>query len=307
MVPARPMTAGDGGYDEFAFARLDVPAGRLHYVDEGSGPPLLLVHGNPPSSFLYRHFIRFLRDRYRCVAPDNIGFGRSLQRRRCPLTPREHARNVRRLVRHLDLRDVVLMAHDWGGPIGLSVAQCERARLRGMVLMNTWMWPVRPGSRPWLFSLAAGSVPHALLTRWPALPVHRGMPLFTGRSARIARRALRTYAEFFRRGGDARAMRTLARHIRRSRGWLDRLWSGRDALSSIPALLLWGMDDPVFGGRELARWAQFLQHFRITRLDGIGHFVPEEAGEMAVTEVGDWLRKLNGSEEGRLPGKLRDR
>src|SRR4051812_28438464 len=101
----------------------DVAGARVHYVDEGEGPVLLLVHGNPTWSFLYRDVIRGLRDRFRCIAVDLPGFGLS---RPVPppysFTPVEHAAVLEQLVVHLDLREATLMVQDWGGPIGMAVA-----------------------------------------------------------------------------------------------------------------------------------------------------------------------------------------
>src|SRR3712207_2977573 len=94
----------------------------LHYEDVGDGPPLLLLHGNPTSSFLYRHVIAGLRDRFRCIAPDYPGFGRSVAPPGYGFTPVEHAAVIERLVIELDLRDVTMMVQDWGGPIGFAVA-----------------------------------------------------------------------------------------------------------------------------------------------------------------------------------------
>ena len=110
---------------------LDVDGATVHHVDEGTGPPLLLLHGNPTWSFLYREVIAGLRDRFRCVAPDYPGFGLSRPAPGYGFTPAEHAEVVRRLVLELDLRDVTLMVQDWGGPIGPRSGHADaRALLR---------------------------------------------------------------------------------------------------------------------------------------------------------------------------------
>ncbi len=113
----------------------------LHYVDEGEGPPLLLLHGNPTSSFLYRHLIAGLRDRFRCIAPDLPGFGRSKAPAGYGYTPVEHAAVIEQLVVELDLQDVTMMVQDWGGPIGFAVAGRHPERFSRFVVGNTWAWP----------------------------------------------------------------------------------------------------------------------------------------------------------------------
>src|SRR5919201_1234221 len=117
---------------------------RLHYVDEGprDAPPLLMLHGNPTWSYMYRRPIELLSGRgHRCVAFDHMGFGRSDK----PPEPRRyilsnHVSNAIALIDELDLRDVTLVMHDWGGPIGLGAVLERRDRFRALVAMNTWAW-----------------------------------------------------------------------------------------------------------------------------------------------------------------------
>src|SRR4051794_6216260 len=123
----------------------DVDGARVHYVDEGSGPTLLLLHGNPTWSFLYRDVIAGLRDRFRCIALDYPGFGLSRAAPGYGYTAAEHAGVVERLVQQLDLRDVTMIVQDWGGPIRLAAAPRQADRLHAFVLGNT---PARPESDP---------------------------------------------------------------------------------------------------------------------------------------------------------------
>src|SRR5881398_1084864 len=119
----------------------DVEGARVHYLDEGSGPPLLLLHGNPTWSFLYRELIKGLRGRYRCIAPDHPGFGLSRAAPGYGYTPREHAAVLEKLVLQLDLSEVTMMVQDWGGPIGFAVATRHPSRFAAFVIGNTWAWP----------------------------------------------------------------------------------------------------------------------------------------------------------------------
>src|SRR5262245_51522189 len=120
---------------------FDSPVGRVHYIDEGSGRPILFLHGNPTWSFLYRDIVRRLRDRYRCIAIDYPGFGLSDRPDGYRYTPEEHTRVVAGLTAHLDLRDLIVMGQDWGGPIGIATALASPDRVTGLVFGNTWFWP----------------------------------------------------------------------------------------------------------------------------------------------------------------------
>src|SRR5213083_784317 len=119
----------------------DVAGARVHYLDEGTGRPLLLLHGNPTWSFLYRNIITGLRDRYRCIAVDYPGFGLSSAAPGYGYTPAEHAAVLEQLVLRLDLGELTMMVQDWGGPIGFAVATRHPERFAAFVIGNTWAWP----------------------------------------------------------------------------------------------------------------------------------------------------------------------
>ena len=127
----------------FAPHYLDLPMGRMHYVDEGAGSPIVMVHGTPTWSFLYRKLIAGLARNHRVIAPDNIGFGLSDKPAGWSYRPRDHAANITALVEHLGLRDATLMVHDFGGPIGLAHAIEHPGSVARIVMFNTWMWSLR--------------------------------------------------------------------------------------------------------------------------------------------------------------------
>ncbi|WP_246309704.1 alpha/beta fold hydrolase [Paenibacillus alginolyticus] len=115
--------------------------GVIHYVDEGQGPVILLLHGNPTWSYLYRNVIKELSGECRLIALDYPGLGMSRAPSDYGYTPKEHSEAVTEFIRRLDLKDFVLVVQDWGGPIGLGYAVRHRENLRGVVVMNTWAWP----------------------------------------------------------------------------------------------------------------------------------------------------------------------
>ena len=124
---------------------------RLHYLDEGDGPAVLLLHGEPTWSYLYRTIIPELTPTARAIAPDYFGFGRSDK----PLRVEDysydfHTRSIVRLVEELDLRDATVVVQDWGGPVGLRVAVEHPERIGKLVIMNTGIGGGRPPSEEWL-------------------------------------------------------------------------------------------------------------------------------------------------------------
>ncbi|MFV0444195.1 MAG: alpha/beta fold hydrolase [Planctomycetaceae bacterium] len=124
---------------EYPFAPhwLDLNGARLHYVDDGQGPVLLFVHGNPTWSFAWRKFIQAFAPEYRCIAVDHIGCGLSDKPQQYSYTLDQHIANLVQLIDRLDLRDVTLVGHDWGGCIGMGAAVERPDRFRRFVLMNT--------------------------------------------------------------------------------------------------------------------------------------------------------------------------
>ncbi len=115
--------------------------GSVHYLDEGEGRPLFLMHGNPDWSFLFRQMIPLLSKPVRCVVPDLPGFGLSAHPADYGYMPADHSAILGELVEHLDLRDMVVMGADWGGPISIDMASRRPERVGGLVYGNTWFWP----------------------------------------------------------------------------------------------------------------------------------------------------------------------
>ena len=134
MFPARTGFEHEYPFESHEF-RLD--GLRYHYLDEGSGPTLLFVHGNPTWSFAFRNLIKALSPHYRVLAVDHIGCGFSDKPQNYPYRLAQHVENLERFVTGLDLRDITLFAHDWGGAIGMGVAARMPERFSRFVLFNT--------------------------------------------------------------------------------------------------------------------------------------------------------------------------
>lgn len=269
-------TANIPGYP-FVPHYVQTEAGRLHYVDTGEGPPVVMLHGNPTWSFLYRRLIRRLRPGHRCIAPDYIGFGRSDKPVDADLTPPAQAARVEALLNRLDLSGITLVVHDWGGPIGLSYALRYPHRIRRLVLMNTWMWPLDGDAWIALFSRLAGSpLGRTLITRFNAFA--RGvMPLAFADRSRLSDAAFRHYLTPLATPTDRIGSWAFPRALRGASDWLGALWARRAALPDGPALVVWGLRDPAFGLRPLRRWMALLPHAHVHSLPDVGHYVPEEA------------------------------
>ena len=256
---------------------LEVPAGRLHYVDEGRGQPIVMVHGNPTWSFLYRDLIKRLRGDYRCMAVDHLGFGLSDAPKGWSYLPQDHAANLAALIEELGLKDITLVVQDWGGPIGLSYAVAHPENVTRLVILNTWAWPVNRDPYYIAFSgLMGGPLGRALIRRYNFFAA-TVMPLLFGDRSKLTEAARRQYLKALPTPEDREGCAVLPREIIGSTPWLEELWAGVPSLQSKPALIVWGMKDRAFRAKELRRWESAFPTAWTLLLSAVGHFVQEEA------------------------------
>jgi haloalkane dehalogenase len=265
---------------------VELGGARIHYVDEGSGPPLLLLHGNPTWSFLYREIISGLRDRFRCIAPDHPGFGLSRAPAGYGFTPAEHSGMLEMLVQHLDLGGITMMVQDWGGPIGFGVAIRQPARFSAFVIANTWAWPKSdPGTQAFSRLLGGPIGRHLILQR--NFFVERAIP-GSMRLRRLPQEVMDAYRGPFPTPESRIPVHVFPREILRSRPWLAEIDRGLPALRDRPALLVWPTKDVAFREPERRRWESNFPDHRSVLLEGAGHYVQEEAPEEIVAAIRDW-------------------
>jgi haloalkane dehalogenase len=260
---------------------LELQSGRVHYVDEGSGSPIVMCHGNPTWSFLYRGIISRLRDRFRCVAVDYPGFGLSDRPEGYSYTPAEQASVVGQVVDRLDLDGFVLMGQDWGGPIGLSVATERSERVAGLVCMNTWYWPAdRLGMKAFARVMSSGPMQRRILEK--NMFVERFVPAGTSRD--LTAEEMQHYRAVQPNPAARAGVAAFPRQILGAGSWLEDLASRAPAaLDSKPVSLIWGKRDRAFGSRKvLRRWRADFASAEATELPEANHFIQEDApGEIA--------------------------
>jgi haloalkane dehalogenase len=263
---------------------FDAPSGRMHYLDEGEGPPVVLLHGNPTWSFLFRNVIPLLGGR-RAIAPDLLGFGLSDKPRGYSYLPRDQAQSLGALLDSLDLRGATLVVGDWGGPLGLSWALDNPDRVAGLVITNTWMWSVRDDWYYQGFSrFMGGPVGRRLILRRNFFAGSFLARVYGDRS-KLTPEIHQHYTAPLATPADRMGSAVFPREIVGSSDWLDELWARRDRLRGRPAALVWGMKDLAFRDKELRRWEALLPDARSTRLGGCGHYVAEERPQDLAEEI----------------------
>ncbi len=284
------------------FARVN--GARMHYVDEGAGSPVVLLHGNPTWGFLWRDTIPpLVAAGHRVIVPDMIGFGLSEK----PAHEQAHSldghiANLAALLRGLDITDATIVCHDWGGPTGLGFALSNRDRVRALVVMSTWGWPTPPAAFhtrifPWRMMHAPLVGPY-LLGRHNVL-AGRGVYLSVVDRGRFRERAQAAYEavlpdpesrlltwtwpRWIPLDGGARATERFA--------WIEaglRTWTK-------PVQIIWGREDEVFDADTFAgRFKALIPHAEGPHLVTGRHFLQEDSGAEIGELIGGFLARHGG-------------
>ncbi|MHC9293012.1 alpha/beta fold hydrolase [Mycobacterium sp. LTG2003] len=290
---ARPAWVDDGLFP-FESRFVEIDGHSVHYVDEGSGPVLLLLHGNPTWSFLWRDVISALRDEFRCIALDYPGFGLSTPRPGYRYLPEEHAEAVIGFVDALGLRGATLVGQDWGGMIGLATAQRRPGVFDRLVLANTWAWPVNGIAHFEAFSRILGGLPARFLVRRLNLLVNAFIP--TGHRRRKPTRDEMTH---YRRALDTaerrQASAVLPGRVLASKRFFAEVEAGLPGLAHLPTLIVWGDADIAFRREEREGLeAAFPEHETVI-IEGAGTYVESDAPEEFVAAIRDWAAMRRGN------------
>lgn len=247
----------------------------VHYLDEGAGPTLLLLHGNPTWSFLYRHLVRQLAPHFRCIALDYPGFGLSTAGPGYGFTPREHSHLVEQLVEQLGLRDVRVMVQDWGGPIGLGFAGRRPELVHSLILGNTFAWPATGSAGLTIFSkLFGGRLARWLITRYNVLA--RWL-IPAGINRQLTPAELAAYLGPFSTPASRLPTWVFPKEITGSRAYLTEVEAGLARLRDKPALVVWGEADGAFRQPDRLRLQQYFPTHRVCLLPHAKHFIQENA------------------------------
>jgi pimeloyl-ACP methyl ester carboxylesterase len=266
---------------------------RMHYLDEGAGETLLMLHGNPTWSFYYRDLVKSLRGEFRCVVPDHIGCGLSDKPQDWPYRIEDHVANVVELVEALDLRDVTLVVHDWGGAIGYASALRLRERFKRFVVFNSAAFFL-----PLPRALTALRLPlfGPLVIRGLNGFQRVGFRVAVGHRERFRGAVLDGYMAPYDTWANRIAILRFVQAIpiepdHPTRALLAELERGLPDLKDSPHLVVWGMRDWVFHPGYLEGWKERFPDAEVHAFDDASHWVVEEAGERALPLLRDFLSR----------------
>ena len=251
--------------------------GRMHYIDQGSGDPIVLVHGTPTNSYEFRHLIEALSATHRCIAPDHLGFGKSDRPADFAYTPEAHAAALGEFIEKLHLDRFSLVVHDFGGPIGLPLALDAASRVDRVVLINTWAWPLNGDAKMARGAQFIAGWTGRMLYKYANASLRLIMPSAYGDRRKLTKQIHRQYLDVFRdRTARVQVLHALAKALLDSRAHYQSLLDRIGQLRNKPVLILWGMKDGAFQPYHLDRWQQLLPEAEVVRIAEAGHWPHEE-------------------------------
>lgn len=281
-------SGGWRGLYPFASRFLDQGAVRQHYLDEGEGEPVVMVHGNPTWSFYYRGLVAGLRDRCRTIVPDHIGMGLSDKPQAYPYTLRTHIDNLEALIQHAvgEQQSVSLVVHDWGGAIACGWAARHPHRVKRLVVLNTAAFQHR--RIPWRISVCRWPLIGSLLLRGANAFVRAALTMAVERPLVPEVRAgyLAPYGDWASRVGVCRFVQDIPRRTSQpSYGQLAAVEAGLSRLTHVPMLIQWGGKDWCFNRSFYDQWRKRFPNAEAQVYEEAGHYVLEDAGDAVLERV----------------------
>jgi haloalkane dehalogenase len=263
----------------------------MHYIDEGSGDPIVCLHGMPTWSYLYRKFIAGLSQEYRVVVPDQMGFGRSDVPQNKPYLLKQHLKNTKQLLNQLNLKKITLVFQDWGGPIGFGYAVDYPEKIERIVIMNTSIGVMKEGSKPWYLPLEKKGEYEKFIRDIAGLIK---MGIFN--KDKITPTLIKAYTEPFIHDisfigafawpkdipiGESHPSTSTMHHIR----------NNLHILNDKKKILIWGMKDPIFPKWMINWWNKIYPGIETHKIENASHFLQEDAPDQIISIILDFLNR----------------
>lgn len=288
-------TQSNAWREEYPFASHYLEMGknaRMHYIDEGpknaATSTILCVHGNPTWSFYYRSIASRFRAPNRVVAMDHIGCGLSDKPQQYSYCLETHTSNLIRLIDALDLRDVTLVVHDWGGAIGLGAAVERKDRIRNILVLNTAAFP--PPYIPWRIAACRIPLIGSWAVRYGNAFARAAIYMAIDRLPKLSQNARDGLLAPYDSVSHRIAIDRFVQDIPMSKThptWrvLSELESKLPRLSELPIRFVWGMKDWCFRPECMERMNLAWPSATRRELNDVGHYVMEEAANEVLEEL----------------------
>ena len=279
------------GIYPFASNHFNLKPHRYHYLDEGDGETLLFLHGNPTWSFYYRTLIQGLKDSYRCVAPDHIGCGLSGKPQNYSYTLETHIDNLERFVDALELKNITLIMHDWGGAIGMGFAVRHPEKVKRLVIFNTAAFLCT--HIPWRIDICRRSLLGPIAIRVFNAFVRGVLAFGVEHKERLSDQVragyLAPYDSFENRVGNLRFVQDIPMTPDiPSYSIVQNIEANLHKFRDRPMMIAWGKKDFCFNDYFLQKWCDYFPDAEVHEVRDAGHLVVEDAYE----EIIPWMREF---------------
>jgi haloalkane dehalogenase len=261
---------------------------KLHYIDEGTGQVILFVHGTPSWSFDYRNIIKNLQSNFRCIAIDHIGFGLSDKPEDYQYSTLTHSSILEQFILEKDLRNIILVTHDFGGPIGLNAAIHHPERIQKIVTFNSWLWSSEQEEEFIKLKKVLESPILPFLYRNLNFSPKFLLPKSFGDKP-LSKTLLKQYTKPFANRKQRNGALGFAKSLLADQQWFEELWNNKTPIANKPMLFLWGMKDPIITPKHLQKFQTGFTNSQTVELESCGHFPQEEEPERVIAEIRKFL------------------
>ena len=283
----------------FPFKRnyLDRNGNKLHYVNEGQGEPVVMVHGNPSWSFYYRNVISALSANHQCIVPDHIGCGLSDKPDDAgyDYTLNNRIDDLEALLDHLDVKqNITLIVHDWGGMIGMGFAARHPERIKKLVILNTGAFHL-PESKPfpWALSICRNTLLGTVLVR--GFNAFSSIASYVGVKRKVMPKAIRNaYVAPFNSWANRISTLRFVQDIPLKAGdrnyqLVSDIAASLEQFKSLPMMICWGLQDFVFDKAFLDEWKRRFPDAAVHEFADCGHYILEDASDEVVAHIREFM------------------
>lgn len=290
------------GFEEvypFESHYIEINGNQMHYIEEGEGEILLMIHGNPTWSFYYRRLIDHFKKNYRVIAPDHIGYGYSEKPTDYNYTLGNQIRNLEEFIEKLALKDITLVMHDWGGAFAMGYAVRHAENVKRLVFLNTGAFTVPEeilNDKPWQLMIVRVPVLGKVLVRgfnaFSRFAIYMAIKNKERRTDEAKAGYLAPYDSWKHRVAVLDAVKDIPlTEDAPSYNELDYIEQRLEKFNETPKIYFWGGKDFVFNDIVLNKWLEYYPNADVHRFPEAGHYVLEDAYSKILPEMDEFLKK----------------
>ena len=274
----------------FQFRSFRVDNQNMHYIDEGKGDCILFVHGTPSWSFDFRKIISELSKNNRCIAIDHIGFGLSDKPKHYNYTTQNHSNNLEKFILEKNLENITLVAHDFGGPIALNIANKHPHRFKQFIILNTWLWSSEKDPDFQKFRRILSSPLLPVLYRYFNFSARFVLPKSFGKK-KISKTMLTNYTRPFSNKNERNGTIGFVNSLLNDQMWFESIWNNKSGIETKRTLFIWGMSDQFIKPIYLEKFQSGFKNSETLKLENCGHFPQEEEPEQVIESIRNWIKQ----------------